>query len=163
LFVHTSAAYQTWLALEDLLPYWSPYLNLQVFILAGCNVLNMAVTSWGAAMGTGFKISRLLQGKGGPLNAILGYGRSTNEEDGHAPLDSQLGDRVAGDMAKKIASGSAEYVRDWLELNKQHKAVGGWHAVGMDLQGYSKIDQDNGTIIRLSNLKLDPSGNPIRP
>jgi hypothetical protein len=51
-------------------------------------------------------------------------------------------------MAQKIASGSKDYVNDWLTINKSvGQSVGGLHAVGIDNLGYHRIDQKSGTIL----------------
>src|SRR5262249_12685236 len=53
-----------------------------------------------------------------------------------APGDDQVAPTIATDMAKRIVKGSTNYVRDWLEVNRPHRYIGGINAAGMDATGY---------------------------
>jgi hypothetical protein len=163
LLIQSPRGYESWVNNSDLLKYWSSYIDLELFILAGCNVLSMGVTSWGAAMGTGLNLSKLLQSRGGPLAAILGYGTTGPNEDGHSPTDSQGGNLIAAAMAGRIAKGSRDYVSDWLDVNRSvARNSGGLHAAGMDASGFHHLDQKTGTVLSPQRLDFDDSGNPVR-
>ena len=69
-------------------------LNLSVFIIAGCSVLNVDTTTTPPA-GIGLDWAPLLASKGGPLAALLGYGK-------RAPLDDPVGNTIADEMGAQI-------------------------------------------------------------
>lgn len=162
LSIHTAKGYASWFANSELMKYWSPYSNIEVLILAGCGVLSAEFTSWGAGMGSGMVLSKLLRGRGGPLKAILGYGSGGPGDDYHSPTDLQGGNRVAAEMAKRIVSGSRNYVKDWFDVNLAcAKTTGGLHALGMDENGFHRMDQKTGAILPPYSLELDDQGNRI--
>jgi hypothetical protein len=153
LLIHTAKGYETWFDNSELTKYWSPYSNLEVLILAGCGVLSAEFAGWGEGLGTGVVLSKLLRGRGGPLKAILGYGTGAFGDDWHSPLDSQGGNRVAAEMAKRITSGSRNYVSDWFGVNLAcAKTTGGLHALGLDENGFHRMDQKTGAILPPNSL-----------
>jgi peptidoglycan hydrolase-like protein with peptidoglycan-binding domain len=122
-----------WLGAPDLVAAWPHLLDLDVLILAGCAVLKMGVrlAPFGFTGGPGQAWSRLLAVRGGPLQALLGYG-------GSAPCDNNGGDVMARAMAARLAAGSTDYARDWVTINADHRA---WNAVAMDGGGYWIINR----------------------
>jgi hypothetical protein len=119
-------------------------MDLDILILAGCSVLKIDFSS-SPSSGPGLGWSRLLRAKGGPLAALLGYQRG-------APCDNPNGDRIARQMAQRMAKGSTNFARDWLEVNGDNNAN---NAVAMDDQGYWWIE---GTWLGDYNIK---GPNPI--
>ncbi|MGW5192752.1 FAD-dependent oxidoreductase [Kribbella sp. NPDC004138] len=121
--------YSNWLGPADLVAAWPASMDLDVLILAGCSVLRID-RSTSPPSGPGIAWTRLLNSRGGPLVALLGY-------QGKAPCDSPVGDRIAADMAARLKSGSTDHVRDWLTVNGDHNAN---NAVAIDSRGYWTIE-----------------------
>jgi peptidoglycan hydrolase-like protein with peptidoglycan-binding domain len=117
--------YKSWLGPADLIPVWTKFMDLDVLILAGCSVLKIDFSS-SPPTGPGLEWAKLLTAKGGPLLAILGYQKG-------APCDNSLGDKIAKEMGQRMARGSTNYARDWLEINGDNNAT---NAVAMDSSGY---------------------------
>lgn len=115
-----------WLKPADLLPHWRSPLDLDVLIIAGCSVLRVDFPLVGSPSGNGLAWAPLLTGQGGPLAAILGYG-------GSAPSDARGGDDIARAMGARLAGGSRDFARDWMEVNEARRA---WNAVALDTRGY---------------------------
>jgi hypothetical protein len=118
--------YDCWAYYWELLAYWKPKFAVSVLIIAGCSVLDLDEN--------GKYWANLLQSKGGPLEAILGYADE-------APLDPNGGNDIATAMGKRAAGGSLrghQWVQAWLDVNGRFHA---WNAVGMDSQGYWSIDK----------------------
>jgi len=120
-----------WASVSDIASSWSSSLNLEALIIAGCAVLKIDFSA-SPAIGPGLQWAKLLTTNGGPLTALLGYSDL-------APLDAHGGDDIASEMGARIAGGSRNYVRDWLEVNANHRA---WNAVAMDTGGYWWVTQD---------------------
>jgi hypothetical protein len=133
---HLIGNYSCWEEPADLVQYWRNLPNLDLFIIAGCSVLNLDLTNLVTSPSrvlsgrTGVEWAKLLSTKGGPLTAILGY---ANE----GPSDHPVGESIATDMANLLAGGSTSYVQDWLNVNMKYSA---WSAVGMDGSGYWTIN-----------------------
>ncbi|GMA15728.1 hypothetical protein E5F05_06105 [Deinococcus metallilatus] len=128
LAVETSPhSYGCWLTPADLAPHWKSPMDLDVLILAGCSVLRVDLSG---PSGPGVEWAELLRTKGGPLTALLGYEAS-------APLDHPNGEAIARDMGARLAAGSRNFARDWMEVNAAHKA---WNAVALDTRGYWDFD-----------------------
>ncbi|WP_328520477.1 FAD-dependent oxidoreductase [Kribbella sp. NBC_00359] len=125
----SSGTYVDWLGPTELAAAWPASLDLDLLIIAGCSVLRID-TSKSPPTGPGLAWSRLLNSRGGPLIALLGY-------QGQAPCDSPNGDAVAAAMAAKLKSGSADYVRDWLTVNGDSNAN---NAIAMDSRGLWTIE-----------------------
>ncbi|MGX9787910.1 FAD-dependent oxidoreductase [Mycobacterium sp. MMS18-G62] len=114
--------YVDWVGPADLLPHWRNNDGPSVLIIAGCSVLvSKHAKAW----------AELLKCRKGSLTAILGYADA-------APCDGSGGDKFADEMARQIASGSTNYVNDWLTINGRGH---GWNAVGIDCKGYWSIDE----------------------
>lgn len=114
--------YVDWLGPADLLPHWRNNDGPSVLIIAGCSVLvSKHAKAW----------AELLKCRKGSLTAILGYADL-------APCDGSGGDKFAEEMARRIASGSTNYVGDWLTVNGNGN---GWNAVAIDCRGYWSIDE----------------------
>jgi hypothetical protein len=128
-----------WMGPSDLTPHWQGLADLDVFIIAGCSVLKIDFpTFFGSPSGPGLAWSKLLAQKGGPLQALLGYGASAPKDTGAGtPGAIDVGNTIATEMGIRITGGSLTFVKDWLEVNAAHKA---WNAVGMDGQGYWTIE-----------------------
>jgi hypothetical protein len=116
--------YACWLNPSDLRPYWKAPFDVGVLILAGCSVLDLEKN--------GGEWVKLLKGKGGPLDVILGY-------EAGAPLDSNGGNDIALAMGKRVTASMTEdqWVRDWLDINGTFRA---WNAVGFNSHGRWWID-----------------------
>lgn len=127
--IHTSSGYTCWLTPAGLIPFWRSPMDLDLLIIAGCSVLHTDF-SGGSASGNGLVWAGLLTTKGGPLRAILGYGAS-------APADNPVGNAIAREMGARLASGSTNFARDWMEINASHRA---WNAVALDTSGYWDFD-----------------------
>jgi subtilisin family serine protease len=126
LFEGVSREASCWLRPADLKPHWRSPLDLDVLILAGCSVLRVDFPMIGDPGGNGLAWAGLLTTRGGPLRAILGYG-------GGAPADARGGDDIARAMGARMAGGSRNFARDWLEVNEARRA---WNAVALDTRGY---------------------------
>ncbi|MFC0618062.1 DUF2272 domain-containing protein [Deinococcus budaensis] len=126
LFEGVSREASCWLRPAELLAHWRRPLDLDLLILAGCSVLRVDFPLVGDPAGNGLAWARLLTGHGGPLAAILGYG-------GGAPADARGGDDIARAMGARLAGGSRDFARDWLEVNGAARA---WNAVALDARGY---------------------------
>lgn len=128
--------YVSWAKASDLVDYWSGATDIEVFIIAGCSLLSIDIKPKDPHRPpAGLEFARLLNVKGGPLKALLGY-QST------APLDASGGDRVAEKMAKKIGSNSKDYVKDWLRIHIENKIRHADNAVGIDSIGFWWVDSD---------------------
>ncbi len=121
--------YRDWLGPADLTSVWTSPMDLDLLILAGCSVLKIDFST-SPASGPGMGWARLLRAKGGPLAALLGYQRG-------APCDSPNGERIARQMGQRMAGGSTNFARDWLEVNGDNNAN---NAVAMDARGYWWIE-----------------------
>jgi outer membrane protein OmpA-like peptidoglycan-associated protein len=121
--------YRDWLGPTDLTVVWTSPMDLDLLILAGCSVLKIDFST-SPPSGPGLGWSRLLRAKGGPLSALMGYQRG-------APCDSPNGERIARQMAQRLARGSTNFARDWLEVNGDNNAN---NAVAMDTRGYWWIE-----------------------
>lgn len=121
--------YHGWLGPTDLTAAWTSPMDLDVLILAGCSVLKIDFST-SPASGPGIDWSGLLRAKGGPLVALLGYRD-------RAPCDTPNGDAIARQMAQRLAKGSTNFARDWLEVNGNNNAD---NAVAMDDRGYWRIE-----------------------
>jgi hypothetical protein len=121
--------YRNWLGPADLTPVWVNSIDLDLLILAGCSVLKIDFST-SPPNGPGMEWAKLLNTKGGPLVALLGYQKA-------APCDSPNGDKIAREMAGRMARGSTNFVRDWLEINGDNNAN---NAVAMDSKGYWWIE-----------------------
>ena len=126
LFEGISREESCWLKPAELVPHWRSPLDLDVLILAGCSVLRVDFPTFGDPGGNGLAWAQLLTTRGGPLRAILGYG-------GGAPADARGGDDIARAMAARMAAGSRDFARDWMEVNEAARA---WNAVALDTRGY---------------------------
>ncbi len=120
-----------WLGAADLVPTWTPGEGPEVLILAGCSVLAFEVGGGGArSTGTGLGWAQLLKVNGGSLTTLLGYRLK-------APCDHSsdhaLGDTIAIEMARRIAAGSSDIVRDWLTVNGEHNVT---NASAFDARGF---------------------------
>jgi hypothetical protein len=127
--------YDPWARPSDLVGVWTKTdcANLELFVIAGCSLLKYEPGVFATARDkTGLAWAELLTGKKGPLVSLLGYADA-------APLDSAGGDIVARLMATKLAGGSTDYVRAWLEVNGTNRA---WNASGMDSKGYWWLDPE---------------------
>lgn len=134
-----TGTYLDWLGPSDLTPVWTGPMDLDVLILAGCSVLKIDFST-PSPSGTGMEWSRLLRAKGGPLTALLGYRKG-------APCDNPNGDRIAQQMAQRMARGATNFARDWLEVNGNNNAN---NAVAMDDRGYWWIE---GTLFGRYDIK----------
>lgn len=121
--------YRDWLGASDLIPFWTSPMDLDVLILAGCSVLKI-VFSGSRVSGPGLGWARLVTNKGGPLAAVLGYQAG-------APCDQPGGNKIAEQMARRIARGSTDFVRDWLVVNGENNAN---NAVAINSRGYWWIE-----------------------
>lgn len=121
---------ECWISPAELQKFWRLPLGMQVLILAAPNVLGMKFHGGLAAAGPGASWAKLLQSKGGPLTAILGY-------DDDAPSTSVMAD-IASSMAERLAGGLSgnQFVDTWLAINANHDGKNTWNAVGMDARGY---------------------------
>jgi hypothetical protein len=132
---HYSSGYEKWMTPDKLLTSWrtpkpptvSPR-DLDVLIINGCAVLGTAGPNcprlWEA----------LLDGKGGPLVAILGY-RDT------APMDEDLGNQVAEEMARAmigLRDKFKDYPRKWMEINRKYEST--WTAAAISTEGFFFIN-----------------------
>jgi hypothetical protein len=124
-----TGTYRSWVGPGDLTRAWTRPMDLDVLILAGCSVLHIDFST-SPVGGTGLAWAALLTTKGGPLAALLGYQRG-------APCDAPNGDRIAKQMAERMAKGSTAFARDWLQVNGNNNAN---NAVAMDAQGYWWIE-----------------------
>jgi hypothetical protein len=120
-----SHTYACWANAFDLTPHWRSPMDLDVFVIAGCSVLDID-RSTSPPSGPGLDWALLLSSKGGPIGTLLGYA-------GGAPSDAAAATPIARELAARIADGSGALVKDWLEINAAHKA---WNAVALDSRGY---------------------------
>jgi hypothetical protein len=119
----------------DLQSYWKVPFDLELLILAGCAVLNLAVGNSSLLKGPGADWAKLLKVKGGPLSAILGYR-------GVAPADNVVASIAAQIGAKLKASvNENRWVSTWIEINAENPGKNTWNAVGIDPKGYWSIEK----------------------
>jgi hypothetical protein len=118
---------------SDLQSYWKVPFDLELLILAGCAVLNLAIGN--SRTGPGADWAKLLKIKGGPLSAILGYR-------GIPPADNVVSS-IAARMGARLKAGVNEnlWVPAWIEINAENPGKNTWNAVGIDPQGYWWIEK----------------------
>jgi monoamine oxidase/subtilisin family serine protease len=142
----TSGVFADWLGPADLAAVWPATMDLDVLIIAGCSVLRIDLST-SPPSGPGVAWTRLLQSRGGPLIALLGYQRG-------APCDRPNGDAIAAAMAARIRAGSTDFARDWLTANGDHNAN---NAVAIDGSGVWTIETTWGGGYRISGPRALPA------
>lgn len=125
LALQVGSGYPTWLGGGELVAAWANRIGPRVLVIAGCSVLkptDVAGRTW----------MRLLSTHGGPCSTLLGY-------DDSAPLDSQAGNGVAGEIGRTILRGlgSDDLVREWLSINGRRRQ---WNACAINTRGYWAVD-----------------------
>ena len=126
----TSGPFANWLGPTDLTSVWRSPMDLDVLVLAGCSVLKIDFST-SPPTGPGLAWAALLRGKGGPLEALLGYR-------GAAPCDTPNGNRIAKAMGARMAAGSSNFAHDWLTVNHDEHAT---NAAAIDDQGFWYIER----------------------
>jgi hypothetical protein len=119
----------------DLQSYWKVPFDLELLILAGCAVLDLAAGNSSLLKGPGADWAKLLKIKGGPLSAILGYR-------GIPPADNVVS-AIAARMGAALKAGVKAnlWVPTWIEINAENPGKNTWNAVGIDPKGYWCIEK----------------------
>jgi hypothetical protein len=130
--------YCCWASPSNLIPHWKSPMDLDVLIIAGCSVLAVD-GSKEPPSGDGLEWAKLVQVKGGPLKALLGYGDWDDNEHGGpmgatAPSDKAAGNAIASEIGKWIKTNPKldGIIRKWLTINMSHQNIFG---VGIDKNG----------------------------
>ena len=125
--------YACWVKPADLVGPWRG-LAIRTLVLAGCSLLSVNLQA-APPTGPGLDWLPLMRSRGGPLEALLGYGATIfapGPDALQSPGDNPVGNAVAREIAGAISGNSQILPQDWLRINASYRA---WNAVAIDGNG----------------------------